>query len=147
MELTVRIGERADFDRIVGFLEKAGLGTAGIDEESTRFFLIAEDGAGIKASLGIEQFGKSGMLRSLALSPGIGEHELLLLFGQMLLFAKEEGMKSVYLATNKRSAIPFLEIAGFSMIVKNELPVEFFNSAHVMDILNVDNSVFMKFSF
>ncbi|RDU37482.1 hypothetical protein DRW41_06445 [Neobacillus piezotolerans] len=146
MELSLKSGAREDVERIVGFLEKAGLGTAGIDEETMEHFLIAEDEGEIKACLGIELFGDSGLLRSLALSEGLGGHKLFMLFEQMLVFAKKRGLKAVYLATNKRTAIPFFEMVGFGMIVKSELPEEFFRSSHVMDILNVENSVFLKFT-
>ncbi|WP_053368393.1 GNAT family N-acetyltransferase [Bacillus sp. FJAT-27245] len=147
MELLLKSGAREDLERIIGFLQKAGLGTAGIDEESAEQFLIAEDDGEIKASLGIMQFGDFGLLRSLALSEGLGGQKLFMLFEQMLLLAKQKGLKAVYLATNKRTAIPFFEMAGFSMIVKSELPEAFFQSPHVMDILNVENSVFMRIQF
>ncbi|WP_316570582.1 hypothetical protein [Neobacillus sp. YIM B06451] len=147
MELSLKSGTREDLARIIGFLEKAGLGTAGIDEETAEQFLIAENDGEIKASLGILLFGDFGLLRSLALSEGLGGQKLFMLFEQMLLLAKQKGLKAVYLATNKRAAIPFFEMAGFSMIVKSELPEAFFRSAHVMEILNVENSVFMEFRF
>lgn len=147
MELSLKSGTREDLGRIICFLENAGLGTAGINKESAEHFLIADDEGGIKACLGIELYGDAGLLRSLALSDGLGGRKLFLLFEQMLLLSKEKGLKAVYLATNKRSAIPFFEMAGFTMIVKSELPGAFFRSEHVMDILNVENSVFLKFSF
>ncbi|RHW37181.1 hypothetical protein D1B31_15515 [Neobacillus notoginsengisoli] len=146
MELTMRSGERADFARIIEFLEKAGLGTAGVTEETANLFLLAEKDGAIRGSLGIEQYGTFGLLRSLAITPGVNEQELLSMFEQMLLLAKNKGIASLYLATNKREAIPFFEMAGFTMIVRSELPPDFFNSPHVLNILNVDNSVFLKFS-
>ncbi|CEG29198.1 GNAT family N-acetyltransferase [Bacillus sp. B-jedd] len=145
MELMMRKAEKSDFARVIVFLEKAGLGTAGITEESAGLFLLAEKDGDIQASIGIEQYGDSGLLRSLAISPGMTEQTLLAMLKQMIILANNTGMRALYLATNKRSAIPFFEMAGFSMIVRNQLPPEFFNSPHVLNILNVNDSIFLRF--
>lgn len=145
MELMMRRAEESDYAKVIRFLEKAGLGTAGITKESAGLFLLAERDGTIQGSIGIEQYGDSGLLRSLAISPGMNEQALLAMLEQMLILAKNAGMKALYLATNKRNAIPFFEMAGFCMIVRNELPPEFFNSQHVLNILNVNDSIFLRY--
>jgi amino-acid N-acetyltransferase len=62
------------------------------------------------------------------------------------LLAKEKGMKSLFLATNKNVALPFFELMGFQRIEREELPTEFHQSKHIRHVLNVDNSIFLKFS-
>jgi N-acetylglutamate synthase-like GNAT family acetyltransferase len=146
MQLTIRRGEKTDFTKMVEFLTKAGLSTEGLTEELQGGVILAEDREWIRGCLGMEQYGGSGLLRSLAISPGMGEQDLLAMFEQMLLLAAERNITALFLATNKRNAIPFFEMIGFKKIVKNELPSEFFNSIHVLNVLSINNSVFLKYS-
>jgi amino-acid N-acetyltransferase len=94
----------------------------------------------------MEAFNQHGMLRSLVVSPGQADKEIFVLFDQMIQLAKEKGMKSLFLATNKRVALPFFELMGFQQIEREALPTEFDDSEHIRHVLNVDNSIFLKFS-
>jgi amino-acid N-acetyltransferase len=94
----------------------------------------------------MEAFTEFGLLRSLVVSPGQAEKEIFILFEQMMQLAKEKGMKGLFLATNKSVALPFFEIMGFQRIDRAEIPREFYQSEHIRHVLNVDNSIFLKFS-
>jgi N-acetylglutamate synthase-like GNAT family acetyltransferase len=129
------------------FLRRAKLGTDGLTEETIDYFLLLENEDGtLKGSLGMEAFTEFGLLRSLVVTPGQAEKEIFVLFDQMVQLAKEKGMKGLFLATNKSVALPFFEIMGFQRIDRVDIPGEFYQSEHIRHVLNVDNSLFLKFS-
>lgn len=143
METTVRCAQPVDRTRLISFLNQANLGTEGV-EESIDFFLIMEDeNNSIQATLGIEPLGKIGLLRSLAMTSQANEHDLFMIFEQMLKLSKEKKLEKLYLATNKSTTIPFFSLLGFKREELSLLPKELFRSQHVNHILNVDNSIFM----
>jgi N-acetylglutamate synthase-like GNAT family acetyltransferase len=138
---------KQDLERVQAFLSKAQLGTDGLTEETVDYFLLLEDEEGnIRGSLGMEAYKENGLLRSLVVSPGQAEKEIFVLFNQMLKLAQEKGITNLFLATNKSVALPFFEVLGFSRMERENLPKEFYGSEHIRHILNVDNSIFLKFS-
>lgn len=147
MQSVIRKADKADLKKVREFLTNAQLGTEGLTEESMEYFLLLEDGNGnIKGSLGMEVFARFGLLRSLVVTSGQAEKEILILLNQMLRLAKEKSMTSLFLATNKSSTLPFFEVLGFQRIEQEELPCEFYNAVHIKHIFNVDNSFFLKIS-
>jgi N-acetylglutamate synthase-like GNAT family acetyltransferase len=145
METMIRMATEQDLDNLVNFLEKANLGTEGV-KETVEYFLLMEDEIGsLRATLGVEPFGENGLLRSLVISAGMKENEILTLFEQILRLTKEKDMKNLFLATNKHTSVPFFEMLGFSTIEEDELPEDLYQSEHIKNILTVDNSVFLKF--
>ena len=60
--------------------------------------------------------------------------------------AKEKGMRSLFLATNKRVALPFFELLGFVKVGRDQLPAELYSLEHIRQVFSVDNSLFLKFS-
>ncbi|EKN66602.1 hypothetical protein BABA_15872 [Neobacillus bataviensis LMG 21833] len=147
MQALIRKANKQDLAGLREFLSRANLGTDGLNDETVDYFLVLEneDGA-LRGSLGMEAFAENGLLRSLVVSPGQADKEIFLLFDQMVQLAKDRGMKSLFLATNKNAAMPFFELMGFQRIGRGELPVEFYGSEHIRHVLNVDNSLFLKFS-
>jgi N-acetylglutamate synthase-like GNAT family acetyltransferase len=147
MKTLIRQANKEDLEGLRKFLERANLGSDGLTGESVSSFLLLEDEAGgLKGSLGMEVFEEFGLLRSLVVSAGQAEKEIFMLFDQMVALAKEKGMKSLFLATNKGAALPFFELMGFEKIGRGELPAGFYQSEHIRQVLNVDNSVFLKFN-
>lgn len=145
MKALIRKAEAKDLGRIKEFLVKANLGTDGLTVETIDSFLILEDENGeIKGSLGMEVFQEVGLMRSLVVSPGQAEKEIFVLFDQMIKFAKVKGIHSLFLATNKAVTVPFFELIGFRRAEREELPLEFYGSNHIQNILTVDNSIFLK---
>jgi N-acetylglutamate synthase-like GNAT family acetyltransferase len=145
METMIRMATEQDLDNLVNFLEKANLGTEGV-RETVEYFLLMEDESGsLRATLGVEPFGENGLLRSLVISAGMKENEILTLFEQILRLTKEKDMKNLFLATNKHTSVPFFEMLGFSTIEEEDLPEDLYQSEHIKNILTVDNSVFLKF--
>ncbi len=147
MQALIRRAETIDLERLKGFLSRANLGTDGITIDTIDSFLVLEDENNeIKGSLGMEVFPGLGLLRSLVVSPGQAEQEIIVLFDQMVQFAKEKGIHSLFLATKKSTTVKFFELIGFQQIRQEDLPAAFYDSAHIQHILNVDNSLFLKLS-
>ncbi|MEH7374216.1 MULTISPECIES: GNAT family N-acetyltransferase [Bacillaceae] len=147
MQALIRRANKQDLGSLRQFLSRANLGTDGLTEDTIDYFLLLENEDGIlKGSLGMEAFTEFGLLRSLVVTPGQAEKEIFVLFDQMVQLAKEKGMKGLFLATNKSVALPFFEILGFQRIDRAEIPSEFYQSEHIRHVLNVDNSIFLKFS-
>ena len=147
MKLTVRIATFEDIDILKAFLEKAKLNTKGINEMIDSFLIMEDEDGQLKATIGMEQFGASGgLLRSLVVTASTSENDLLYLFKEMFLLAKNKEIKDLYLATNKLGAMKFVEVLGFEPVDKDQIPMAFLSSEHVKHILTVDNSVFLKHS-
>jgi len=147
MQAVIRRADKQDLGSLTEFLTKANLGTDGVTAETAEYFLLLEDeNKNIKGSLGMEAFEGFGLLRSLVVSSEQAEKEIFILFTQMLQLAKEKGMRNLYLATNKTVALPFFDLLGFQRIEREQIPSEFYDSDHIRHILNVDNSLFLKFS-
>lgn len=147
MQVLIRKAGKEDLDGLKEFLSRANLGTDGLNEETVGSFLLLENENGdLKGSLGMEVCEEYGLLRSLVVSAGQAEQEIFLLFDQMVALAKEKGLASLFLATNKGGALPFFELMGFEKVGRGELPVGFYQSEHIRQVLNVDNSVFLKFN-
>jgi N-acetylglutamate synthase-like GNAT family acetyltransferase len=147
MQALIRRANKQDLSNLREFLRRAKLGTDGLTEDTIDYFLLLENEDGtLKGSLGMEAFTEFGLLRSLVVTPGQAEKEIFVLFDQMVQLAKEKGMKGLFLATNKSVALPFFEIMGFQRIGRVDIPSEFYQSEHIRHVLNVDNSLFLKFS-
>ncbi len=147
MQALIRKAGKEDLGRLQQFLKRAGLGTDGLREETAGSFLLVEDADGtLKGSLGMEFFAEFGLLRSFVVSPELAEKEIFVLFEQVMRLAKERGMRSLFLATNKSKALPFFELMGFRRAERDELPEEFSQSEHIRHVFNVDNSLFLKLS-
>ena len=147
MQSLIRKANKQDLGNLREFLSRANLGTDGLTDETIDYFLLLENEQGaLMGTLGMEAFAEFGLLRSLVVSPGQAEKEIFVLFDQMVQLAKEKGMKDLFLATNKSVALPFFGIMGFQKIDRAEIPSEFYQSEHIRHVLNVDNSLFLKFS-
>lgn len=147
MQALIRCANKEDLGSLREFLTRASLGTEGLTEETVEYFLLLEDEDGaIKGTLGIEALAECGLLRSLVVSPGQAEKDIVLLITQMMQLAKEKGMRSLFLATNKGVALPFFELLGFVKIGRDQLPAELYSLEHIRQVFSVDNSLFLRFS-
>jgi N-acetylglutamate synthase-like GNAT family acetyltransferase len=145
METMIRMATEQDLPNLVNFLEKANLGTEGVKETVEYFLLMEDENGSLRATLGVEPFGENGLLRSLVISAGMKENEILTLFERILRLTKEKNISNLFLATNKHTSVPFFEMLGFSTIEEENLPEDLYQSEHIKNILTVDNSVFLKF--
>jgi N-acetylglutamate synthase-like GNAT family acetyltransferase len=147
MVALIRRANIGDLDSIRAFLAKAKLGMDGLTEETIDHFLLIEQVDGtLTGTLGMEVFAEFGLLRSLVVTTGQAKQDIIILFNQMLKLAKEKGIKSIFMATNKSVTLPFFDLLGFRKITREELPPAFYHSEYMQHVLNVDNSSFFKIS-
>lgn len=143
MEMTIRPVQAEDMKRMIIFLREAGLGTAGAENMSENFLILEDKSGNIQGTLGIEQLGNSGLLRSFAVSRKVLETDLFILFREMLKLAKSRAIENVYLGVNKPTTANLFSMFGFVIQEKSSLPKELLQSSHAKQILTVDNSIFM----
>ena len=146
MDMVIRRAKAEDLARLISFLGQAKVGTNGVEKTIDCFLLIEDEVGNLQATIGIEPLGQAGLIRSLVMSSQATEQDFHLLFEQIVLLAKEKGIKDLFLATNKVGAVNLIEQLGFQIVDKEQLPEILFQSEHVLHILTVDNSVFLKLS-
>ena len=146
MAMIIRRATREDLPRILSFLDQAKVGTNGVEKTIDCFLMIEDEMGNLQATIGIEPLGQVGLIRSLVMSSQATEQDFHLLFAQIVLLAQEKGIEDLFLATNKVGAVNLIEQLGFQFVDKKQLPEILFESEHVLHILTVDNSIFLKLS-
>ncbi len=147
MQTLIRQANRHDLEGLKEYLAKAGLSTEGLTEKTAPYFLLLEnEDRSWRGTLGIEPFRSSGLLRSLVVASSQAQNDILLLFQQALVLAKEKNFEDLYLATNKHAAVSFFQFLGFQLLEEKDLPEELSRSAHIKSITAVENSLFLKMS-
>ncbi|HEO8419317.1 hypothetical protein [Niallia sp. FSL W8-0635] len=139
----IRQGETGDVEKIASFLNKAGVTVEGL-AEWLEYFLLMETEAdqALIGTIGIEPFGKVGLLRSMVLSDGTVE-DILFLIQQALKLAKEKDMDAIYCSVNNQHSIQLFQLLGFQKIDVDEIPQILKESNAVKSVFTVDNSHFM----
>jgi len=140
-DFTLKAGEKSDNRRIRSLLKKTDLPYEDIDlgrQDST----IAVHGAKIIGIVGLEPYGETGLLRSLAVEDacrgrGLGRA----LVTEMTRRAKDRGIKQLYLLT--LTADRFFEREGFERISRESMPEAIQNTTEFTSICPV-SSVCMK---
>jgi amino-acid N-acetyltransferase len=116
--VTVVAAVPADLDRVLALLVAAALPTAGVAEHFGRFLVARADGD-VAGCVGLELYGTSGLLRSLAVSPshrgrGLGRD----LAGRALADAQRCGVGHLFLLTE--TAADFFTRLGFRRVTRAE---------------------------
>jgi amino-acid N-acetyltransferase len=110
----------ADWPAVRGLLERASLPLDGVPA-SLEHFVVARDGAAVVGVAGLEHYGGSALLRSVAVDPewrgtGVGR----LLVDRVLAEAETLGVHDVYLLTT--TARDYFPKMGFACVRRDELP-------------------------
>ncbi len=140
-EMTFRAGEKNDINMIKSLLKSADLPYEDIDLARQDFIVIVQ-GTKIIGTVGLETYGESGLLRSLAVEDafrgfGLGRA----LAREMIGHAKDSGIKQLYLLT--MTADRFFEKEGFERISRESVPGAVKNTTEFMSICPV-SSICMK---
>jgi N-acetylglutamate synthase-like GNAT family acetyltransferase len=146
MDMVIRRAKAEDLPRLLSFLGQAKVGTNGVEKTIDCFLIIEDEKENLKATIGIEPLGHVGLIRSLVVTSEATEQDFHFLFEQIVFLAKEKEIKDLFLATNKKGAVNLIEQLGFQFVDKEELPEPLLQSEHVLHILTVDNSIFLKLS-
>ena len=139
----IRTATEQDIEKVRAFLVQAEVSAEGIESIIDHFILLEDARQQILATLGIERIEKDGLLRSLVISPGVDQTNLLTLFKSAISLAKHKEISRLYLATNKQASIQFFTMLGFGQVETNELPVHIIGSNHISQLLEKADPMFM----
>jgi amino-acid N-acetyltransferase len=118
--MVVRGARPDDLTAVEQVLRDSGLPTSGVKEWLPQF-LVAEDAGRVVAVAGLEQYGTSALLRSVAVTSerrgtGLGR----VLVERLLMEAARRGTRDVYLLTT--TAEDYFPRLGFASIAREETP-------------------------
>ena len=117
--LTVRKGITADYGRMKEFITEAGSPFS----EGCMYILAENERKDIIGVVGLKLYGEQGLLRSFVCSPAFPSAELPVLLEQMLMLAKEQQCREVFLVTALTTGQTLFEVLGFKERDSN-LPIE-----------------------
>lgn len=117
----------SEFPQIVELLRENGLPTSDLAASQVQWLVDAEDGA-IAGAIGLERFGGSGLLRSLAVHASRrGDGRGIRLVDALEAHAREQGIGELVLLT--QTAQPFFAARGYHTIARDEAPAPVQDSA------------------
>ena len=115
-----RAANLADLPGLVELLSALGLPVAGVEEHIDNFLLTFQGGS-LAACAGLERYGSTALLRSVAVAEGHrGRGLAQRLVAQLIDIARDDGIESVLLLTI--TAAGFFERFGFRAISRDEAP-------------------------
>jgi amino-acid N-acetyltransferase len=125
----MRRAKAADLDRINALLAENELPVEGV-ADAVNDFIVAEVGDKLIGVIGLELYGRSGLLRSAVVSTarrgqGIGRA----LAGELLSKARSGNLESLYLLTTTAEA--YFESFGFVVVDRSSVPAELNASAEL----------------
>ena len=125
MSLTLRPAAGADWEAIAALLDQHGLPLAGARDHMTDFLVAVQD-ARVVGVAGLERYGDTALLRSVAVSsPGGGLGTRLV--RALLEHAHQSGVDNVVLLTTTAAA--FFPRFGFTVVTREDVPAAVHASA------------------
>lgn len=120
MDAEIRKARAEDLSTVLALLADVALPQEGVAEHF-RQFLVAQVKSALVGSVGLEHYGQSALLRSLAVAPphqrrGLGRALTERILGE----ARGEGVKHLFLLTETASG--FFSSFGFKQIARDEVP-------------------------
>lgn len=124
----IRLGQSADFAAVTALLKGAGLPTDDVTSAPELHLWVLEAEGDVVGVVGIERFGASALLRSLAIAPsfqrsGLG-HQLV---AQLEQDVQNKGVEQLILLTE--TAESFFRSIGYEVIDRRYVPEEVKQSA------------------
>ncbi|KPB05802.1 GNAT family N-acetyltransferase [Bacillus sp. CHD6a] len=95
------------------FLRRANINIVDLEDKIEDFIILEEENEGICGTIGIEEYGNAGLLRSLVIGPSVKQFQLLQMFEHTQQHARKKGLEQLYLVTNKNNFIQFFELLNF----------------------------------
>ena len=122
METSFRAASLADLPDIVELLIASGLPVAAVDAHIDSFLVALQDGS-LAGCAGLERYGETALLRSVAVAePHRGKGLARKLVAHLIGVARAEGTESLLLLTT--TAAPYFERFGFRTISRSEAPAD-----------------------
>jgi len=138
----IRRATQNDLVSIKSLLESVSLPSADIDEHIDNFLVLKNSG-NLVATIGIEKYGETALLRSLAVkkeyqNDGHGGR----LYQRFILDAEKEGVKNIYLLTT--TAETYFSRKGFKRISRDDVPEEIKNTTEYSTLCPSDSVCMVK---
>jgi N-acetylglutamate synthase-like GNAT family acetyltransferase len=140
MGIVVRKAREKDMLPIQRLVAKAGLRDEGIEQYIKSFLVVEDPDEQLIGTVGIEQYKKNGLLRSLVLDSPIWNAKLSLEFLQLTLkYAQEQKIETIYLCAKGTNAL-FYQL-GFREVTKEDVPSTVKSSPHFQRNANAETKV------
>lgn len=121
-----------DIEVIRRILADANLPEAGLLDQFPAAYVVARRGSEIVGVAGLETYGRAGLLRSLAVSPGLRARGLgRSLVANRILAARTNALDVVYVLTT--TAEDYFRAVGFALASRDEAPATLAASAEFAD--------------
>lgn len=122
-DFSIETAGQNNFSQIHELLQSSGLSADGVDPQTGKYYMAAREPGAIMGVLGLEAYGTSALLRSLAVGPqfkkcGIAKE----LMEYVLHVLHEQGFHEIYLLTN--TAAKYLSRYGFMQIDRGQIPAD-----------------------
>lgn len=115
-----RAATAGDLEKIKGFLKEKGLPDLGVDGWVENFFIIEDEKGSWVGVAGLELYGDSGLLRSVAVDKGSRrEGHGRTLVSAVLESAKSRGLRRLYLLTDDASS--YFKRLGFQVVDRKDV--------------------------
>lgn len=116
----VGVPSEADAPAIIELLERCELPTTGV-AENLQAFAVCRSGSSIVGTSGVETYGTSGLLRSVAVDPSMRHRGVAAsLLDHVFARAERDGLSALYLLTTTAKA--YFERRGFTVCARDEAP-------------------------
>ena len=142
LNIVLRKSTPEDLLQVTSLLESVNLPTKGIDYQFHNFF-VTEEGIKIIGCIGLEIYNNIGLLRSLAVHPDKRNYSLgSQLVKKVFELSDEQNLKELYLLTE--TADKFFPKLGFSVVTRDEVPIEIQNSDEYSSVCGISAIVMKK---
>lgn len=140
MSIVVRRAEAKDLLSIQYLIAKAGLRENGIEQNLKGFLVVLNEENQLIGTVGIEQYERDGLLRSLVLDSNIWNAQLTLEFLHLVLqYAKEQELDKIYLCSKGTNTL--FQQLGFREVKEKEVPEAIQASAHYQRNIGLDTKL------
>jgi amino-acid N-acetyltransferase len=122
-DVNIRPAASTDLPAVRTLLQRASLPLDGVQDFFPAHYTVAEQGQQVVAAIGVETYGKQGLLRSAVVADelrgsGLGSE----LARERLQWSKTIGLDAVYLLTT--TAAPFFDRLGFARVDRSAVPAD-----------------------
>lgn len=119
----IRNAQPSDIDGVRLLLESCGLPFGGVEDQFADGFIVAEQDGQLVAVAGVEKYGDTGLLRSVAVREDFrGRRVGRLLVAECLTRARRRAISEIYLLTT--DARKYFEALGFVPVDRKAVPSE-----------------------
>ena len=129
--ITYSLAKKEDIEKIRTLLVNAELPATDVDGDKIDFIIAVNEKSELAGCIGIERYGKDGLLRSFAVASdyrnkGIGRDLLSRLFS----LSKKSGIDNLHLLTT--TAEKFFDRAGFQLLSREDAPASIKSTAEFL---------------